>query len=262
VLDCLAAMAMLLGLCTVWCAGQDAGEPPTIHLFYSPSCPHSHQVRALVDKLHAKHPRLSVKEYNITKPENIELMAEFSARYDVPEEQWGGSVAVFVGERWWTDGDKILKELAGAVDEMGRSAPADSESRALGVPGQSDATAAEVSSTVGGASEQGRDRLVGLFERFGVLAVAGAGLADGVNPCAFAALIFLLSYLSFTKRTGAQVLATGVLFAARVFSAYLGVGVALFRGLQALSGVAVVSKLLYPAMALDTLALTGYSLRD
>jgi len=199
-------------------------------------------VRTLVHGLQAKHPGLSIKEYNATEPDSTELMVEFYARYQVPEDEWRGTFALFVGDRWWTSTVEALDELGDALAEM---PPAAAKSRPL----PEDA-------------ERAQDTLIALFEQFGVLAVAGAGLADGVNPCAFAALVFLISYLSFTERSGAQILATGVLFAAGVFIAYLGVGIGLFRGLQALSGFALVSKLLYPAMALGTLVLTGYSLRD
>jgi len=85
---------------------------------------------------------------------------------------------------------------------------------------------------------------------------------DGINPCAMATLIFLISYLSFAKRTPKEILATGLLFAAGIFVAYLGVGMGAFRALQELEGISTASKLLYPAMALGTFALAIYSFRD
>lgn len=237
---CVAALLAALLLLAGWCAAQEADGALTLHLFFSPSCAHCHAIRDLVSNLGSRHPELRTEEHNIAEPENIELMVEFYARYQVPEDKWRGTIAVFVGDRWWNDADEILSELAGAVAEMTGASRA---------PGET-------------ATGEAEGRLLRLFESFGVLTVALAGLVDGVNPCAFAALVFLISYLSFAKRSAREILATGLLFAAGVFIAYLGVGIGLFRGLQMLSGFATVSKLLYPAMAAMTLALTVYSLRD
>ena len=67
----------------------------------------------------------------------------------------------------------------------------------------------------------------GIVERFkslGIFTVAFAGLLDGLNPCAFATLIFFVSYLTLSGRKGRQVLAVGTAFTAGVFLAYLAVG--------------------------------------
>ncbi len=222
------------------CAAQDERGPLTLHLFFSPSCAHCHAIRDLVADLGSRHPELQTEEHNLAEPENIELMAEFYARYQVPEDKWRGTIAVFVGDRWWNDSDEIIAELERAVGTMTAASRA---------PGET-------------STGEAGDRLLRLFEGFGVLTVALAGLADGVNPCALAALVFLISYLSFAKRNAREILATGLLFAAGVFLAYLAVGIGVFRGLQLLSGFATVSKLLYPAMAAMTLVLTVYTLRD
>jgi len=92
--------------------------------------------------------------------------------------------------------------------------------------------------------------------------VAAAGLADGVNPCALAALIFLLSLLSVSGRSSNEILATGLLYALGIFIAYFGVGFGIFRGLQALSGFDLAARILYPAAALVTLVLTVATVRD
>jgi len=238
-------MRRLLTLATLMLCVQyspSAEEPAgsqslTLHLFYSPTCAHCHEVRSLVKGLADGTPALQAVEHNLTDPQNIELMADYYARYGVPEEEWGGTIALFVGDRWWNDTDRILDELEAALATM----------TATGLSGPA--------GTGGGA-------LVGLFDSFGVLTVAAAGLVDGINPCAMATLIFLISYLSFAKRTPREVLATGLLFAAGIFVAYLGIGMGAFRALQELEGISTASKVLYPVMAAGTLVLAVYSFRD
>jgi cytochrome c biogenesis protein CcdA/thiol-disulfide isomerase/thioredoxin len=59
--------------------------------------------------------------------------------------------------------------------------------------------------------------------------VLGAGLLDGVNPCAFTTVIFLISYLSLVGGTRRQMLYTGGMFTLAVFIAYLAIGLAFFN---------------------------------
>ncbi len=218
---------------------QSADNPaPVIHMFASPTCPDCHAVKTHVNEVLSRHPEFRLQEYSVADPHNIEIMADFYERYRVPEEEWGGTLALFVGDRWWNDREKVFAEFEEALGGISSgSAPEEIE-------------------------PSGQQRLVAVFERFGIATVALAGLVDGINPCALAALIFLISFLSFAKRGPREILATGLLFAAGVFAAYFAVGLGMFRGLQELSGFTLASKLLYPVMATGTLVLTILSLRD
>jgi cytochrome c biogenesis protein CcdA len=59
--------------------------------------------------------------------------------------------------------------------------------------------------------------------------VIGAGLLDGINPCAFTTVIFLISYLSLVGGTRRQMLYTGGMFTLAVFITYLAIGLAFFN---------------------------------
>jgi len=100
------------------------------------------------------------------------------------------------------------------------------------------------------------------FRSFGLLTVVGAGLLDGVNPCAFATMIFLISYLSVRKREGAELLATGAAFTSGVFLTYLGVGFGFLRFLSSLSFLAIIGKWVYGVTLLLCLALAWGSFFD
>jgi cytochrome c biogenesis protein CcdA len=80
--------------------------------------------------------------------------------------------------------------------------------------------------------------------RLAVLPVMAAGLIDGINPCAFTTLIFLLASLALAGRGRREVLAIGALFTLGVFFTYLGVGLGLFAALRAASAVLPISVLL------------------
>jgi hypothetical protein len=71
--------------------------------------------------------------------------------------------------------------------------------------------------------------------RLGFLPVAISGLLDGVNPCAFSTLIFLLSFLFFVKMEKRAIFLTGVFYTLGVFLTYLGAGVGFFKVLKVLT---------------------------
>lgn len=83
-----------------------------------------------------------------------------------------------------------------------------------------------------------------LTGRLAVVPVALAGLIDGVNPCAFTTLIFLLASLALAGRGRREVLLIGSLFSTSVFLTYLGIGLGLFAVLRAATAVSLVSVVL------------------
>jgi cytochrome c biogenesis protein CcdA len=58
-------------------------------------------------------------------------------------------------------------------------------------------------------------------------AVILPGLGDGINPCAFATIIFFVSYLSLAERKGRDIILVGAAFTLAVFVSYLAFGIIL-----------------------------------
>jgi len=110
--------------------------------------------------------------------------------------------------------------------------------------------------------ETARTKIVERFRSFGLLTVMGAGLLDGVNPCAFATIIFLISYLAIRKRERHELLATGAAFSLGVFFTYLGVGLGFLKFLASLPFLDVIGKWVYGLTMLLCLALAWGSFLD
>lgn len=55
------------------------------------------------------------------------------------------------------------------------------------------------------------------------------GLADGINPCAFAVLIFFVSFLLAAKKTRLDILKTGLTYIGSLYTAYLLIGLGLLN---------------------------------
>ena len=71
-----------------------------------------------------------------------------------------------------------------------------------------------------------------------------AGLLDGINPCAFTTLIFLISYLRLLGRRGREVLKIGFSFTLAVFVSYFLIGLGFFQALRLADSFSLVSRII------------------
>ncbi len=101
-----------------------------------------------------------------------------------------------------------------------------------------------------------------LLNRLTWTMILNAGLADGINPCAFATIIFLVSYLLYLKRRRSFVLAVGACFCLGVFLSYLLYGISLGFLVHLLSKIPLAKILLYGLFGLLGLLLFVLHLRD
>ncbi|MCP4538705.1 MAG: hypothetical protein GY832_16345 [Chloroflexi bacterium] len=96
-----------------------------------------------------------------------------------------------------------------------------------------------------------------------IITVILAGLVDGLNPCAFATLIFFVSYLSLSGRKGREVLFVGAAFTLGVFLAYLVVGLGFYKVLDLLGDVlTTLGRWVYGLTALLCIGLAVFSFLD
>ena len=96
-----------------------------------------------------------------------------------------------------------------------------------------------------------------------LIPVIAAALIDGINPCAFAAMIFLISYLSMIAKKGRRkVFLAGILFSSGVFVFYFLTGLGLFAFLKALAAFRVAGILFYLLFGIGTMILSVFSFID
>jgi cytochrome c biogenesis protein CcdA len=111
--------------------------------------------------------------------------------------------------------------------------------------------------------DEGSQTLMDRFEQLGWLAVVLAGLVDGLNPCAFATIIFFVSYLTLSGHKGKQILLTGASFTLGVFLAYLAIGLGFYKILDLIQAyLKVLSNIVYALTAVFCLVLAFMSIRD
>ena len=146
-----------------------------MYLFHSPDCEECQDIKKnYLPRLSEKYPSLKVKTLDISDLENYQLMLRFEKTYG----EIKNSPPTILIDGQILDGEKEIKERLGKVIEAallkgGCSWPE---------PGEKDKT-----------EELNYGLVTDRFKRLGILPIIGAGLLDGINPCAFATIIFLVS---------------------------------------------------------------------
>jgi len=189
-----------------------------------------------------QYPQLVVESFAMEEAGNKALNEWLSEKYGVPEEKRLSTPMVFVGDDVLIGEEAILDNLLPAV---GRYA-------AEGAP----RTWEDFD------PEAGEEGILARFQSLGAVTVLGAGLIDGLNPCAFATLVFFVSYMAFTGRRGRDVLFVGVAFTLGVFLTYLLVGVGLLKVVQSLGILSSLGRWVYLLTALLCAILAALTFRD
>ncbi len=122
--------------------------------------------------------------------------------------------------------------------------------------------AASSTSATGGEVPAASQHAQVRFLTIGLPAALIGGLIDGINPSAFATLVFLISYLSTLHRTGREIIVVESVFCAGFFLAYLGIGIGLSELLLKLEFLPKVATAINWAMIVLAFALGTLSLLD
>lgn len=212
---------------------------------YMPGCLHCEEMKAELRKWTSKTPDLRIRIFSLVKEENKKLDEALSQIYQVPEAKRLVDHKLYMGEDYlWADDlhQESFQRLITKYYGKGAPPPWEKVTRE--------------------ALEKGEKNIVERFRRWSLSAVLVAGFIDGINPCAFATIIFLVSYLTFVGKKGREILLYGIVFTSGVFIAYLLVGMGLMTFLHQLNSFPLISKGVYLFIALFALTLGVISLYD
>jgi len=107
-----------------------------------------------------------------------------------------------------------------------------------------------------------RSDLEGAFVKMSLPMILGSGLIDGVNPCAFAVIVFFISFLTVYGYRKREIICVGSAYCAAVFITYLFMGLGFFKFLYMLSGFYILVKAFYYFVAILCFILAGFSFYD
>ena len=228
------------------CDSEDAErceEPAAIWAayFYEVGCQNCGRAEHDVRYVQSKYPQLLVEEHNV---QTDTALAEWLAdRFGVPDKHRLTTPALFVGDKYLIGTDITPGAIVALVEKYAPTG-------AKRVWADFDV-------------ERGEQSIIERFRSFSVLTVIFAGLVDGVNPCAFATLIFFVSYLTLSGHKDRQILFVGAAFTLGVFLAYLAVGLGFFRVLDLMGSLlTTLGRWVYVMTALVCAVLAVFSFLD
>jgi cytochrome c biogenesis protein CcdA len=221
-------------------AGEPDQKPIYVAYFDQAGCQECARTSRDLQRVQEEYPQLVVETFSIE--EHKALNEWLGQRYGVPEEKRLSTPMLFIGDEVLIGDEAVLSNLMLTVAKY--------------------ASTGAARTWEGFDETEAKQSLVERFESFGLLTVLGAGLIDGLNPCAFATLVFFISYLTFTGRRGRDVLFVGASFALGVFLTYLLVGVGLLKAVQSLPFFTALGKWVYLITALLCVGLAVLTFRD
>jgi cytochrome c biogenesis protein CcdA len=182
-------------------------EPVSTVFFYNLHCSACHESIVYLQELEKRHPGTYPVSYDLfNNTTTHELFQEAKQAYN---QQYLSYPVIFIGP--------VVLEGTGAISTY-------YEPLILAVQKSQSSSLSGFLTGLTGISSGGT------FE-IGLPLILGAGLLDGINPCAFAVLVFLLTYLlSLNNRR--RVLLAGLVYTAAVFIFYFLSGVGIFTVVQ------------------------------
>ena len=212
---------------------------------YRLGCKHCEARKAELKEWASQFPDLRIGAFDLTEDENKKVEEAFFQVYRIPESKQGEAVKLYIGEDYILDSDLSNERLQKVVSKyQGKGAPPPWE---------------KVSRE---GLKSGEERIIDRFKKFSLTGVLIAGFIDGINPCAFATIIFLVSYLTFIGKKSKEILIYGIVFTLGVFIAYLLAGMGLMAGLRQLSGFPLITRAIYLIIAVFAFVLGIISLYD
>ncbi len=183
------------------------GKKICIVFFYSPGCGLCIRLKAKLDAFEKIYP-IEVRMYNLNYKKNSDLLLAYYGKYNITKPY---NPIIFIGEKYFYL-ESQMDELEGEIK------------RWLG-------TGLSCPDVKGNAAEVAEE----LFKNWTLPTIIFGGLLDGINPCAFATLIFFIAYLERAKKKA--ILPVGISFAIAVYIGYFLIGLGLLGFLSVIRGM-------------------------
>lgn len=192
-----------------------------IIVFYSSTCKKCSLIKDKLSALIKNKGNYILNAYDYNNEENYYLLLKYEEEYEIKENY---KIIAFVQDKYFCD-NKVLNNLPSYIKSY--------ENKEV-VHFTKDFT----------TDKEGLVRRK--LESLGLPVIMLAGLIDGINPCAFVTIVFLVSFLAVSNKNKIYLLKTGVFYSLGVFVMYILLGAGLLRGIGYLSqNMKFVSALVY-----------------
>lgn len=246
----IARFSIVLLMFSAYCPGMAqsaratlAIRPSTVlvEFFYSTGCDECREIEdeVLPQLQELMGTSIDLRKYDILNPTNYLYLAALHAKSGVHTTE---RVSIYVDERIHMGGLKTIKaKLISTVEAASLAKTEDGlPTIALGrrwddgpscVRALRRASAGRQTPDTSSANDVLKQRM----ETWTIPAIALAGLVDGLNPCAFATLIFFITLLAVAGKRGGELIAVGMGFCTAVFLTYFLLGFGVFHVIQKLT---------------------------
>lgn len=211
-------------------AASDAGHATLIY-FYSTTCASCKTAVDYMNQLKIKFPDLNAVGYNLYVPENITLLKAYGKKYGLKPNQLGDIPAVFISDQALIGDKAILSQVELLINAYSTAKPT---------------TVIDPAALI-----QEQDIVHGL-------AVFGAGLLNGLNPCSLSMFLFLFSLIMLDRK---KILKTGLSFCFGKFLMFFLLGTIFYKLISRIDA-GLVSFLTKDLMMIFIFAFTVLNLYD
>jgi cytochrome c biogenesis protein CcdA len=203
-----------------------------IIFFYDPTCRECLHAKEEMDALIEKYP-LDVHIYETAK--DWDLLLRYYKAFNVSQEDYD-TFAIFMGDNYYhkINHFALLESKIKNLIESGLPCPE--------LPPENDNES--------------------LLESVTLVAIITGGLLDGINPCAFATLIFFIAYLERVKQKRKTLLYIGLSFSLAVFIGYILVGLGILEFYYQAEESLFISDMIYFVAGFLALLLGSFNVFD
>ncbi len=219
-------------------------QPIYIAEFFEPGCHDCEIANRLLTQIAFQYPQLEIRKFDISTPEGVAFAEQLGEFYQVPENERLLVPVVFMGDEYFLRDQITYDNIVQTIEEI-----KDKEFPPPWERSEEEYTSIE-------------DRLVERFQSIGIWVIVISGLIDGFNPCAFATIIFFISYLALLNKTGKELLMVGGMFTLSLFLTYFLIGVGALRIATSLAFLPLVRQIFIYAAAILVIILGILSLND
>lgn len=186
-----------------------------IIFFYDPTCRECLHAKEEMDALNETYP-LNVQEYETAR--DWDLLLRYYGAFNVSQDDYD-TFAIFMGDNYYHKINHfvLLESQINNLIETGLPCPE--------LPPESD----------------NESLLTGVT----LFAIITGGLLDGINPCAFATLIFFIAYMERVKQKKKTLLYIGLAFSLAVFIGYIFVGLGILEFYYQAEESVLISDMIY-----------------
>jgi hypothetical protein len=217
-----------------------------------------------------KYPQLKINEIDLNTTDGKRLNETLSGRLDLPAEKRLTAPSIFIGKNYLLPGEITETNVETLIRKYSTGIrKSEGEGKISSLPPPKPSTPSlptpPISPSLSPTPEEMKKAEESIIQRFrslGILTIISAGLLDGINPCAFATLIFLISYLTLVGRKRNEILYVGMGYSGAVFITYLLIGFGILSFIQHLSFLPFFSRIVYILTIIFALALGILSLYD